>query len=352
MARSKEQFVQDVMSGEARGAGPAMLRFLLASAEPGYAGIMRVRNACYDAGWFGAHRLDRPVVSVGNITAGGTGKTPVVAWLVKRLMEVGRHPAVLMRGYKSIDGVSDEQALLAEAAATVVHAEGDRVAGGRKVIAEHPEVDVLVMDDGFQHRRLARDFDLVLLDATNPFGWNHVHPRGLLREPMRGLGRADAFLITRVDQASDAQRTALEQTIRRFNAVAPIFAARHAHLGFRAADDLPLSARGGRRFFAVAGIGNPRSLDVQLRQLPGEYAGHCWVGDHHAYTPGDLDEIRRQALAVNADTLLVTEKDWVKIRRLDVSGLGLPVWRLSLGIVFEGDHGDALLRAIQASINP
>src|SRR5687768_14020692 len=180
MGTFSEQFAHDLMSGRLRGVGPSLLRALLRAAELPYAGAMRIRNKLYDAGLCKAHELDVPVISVGNITAGGTGKTPVVRWLVTQLRSRGMAPAVLMRGYRrGSQRSSDEQALLAEALAfpgepTVVHAEADRVAGGRKVLREN-HVSTLVLDDGFQHRRLARDFDLVLIDATQPFGYGHVH---------------------------------------------------------------------------------------------------------------------------------------------------------------------------------
>ncbi len=345
------------MSGEAGGVGASMLRGVLACAEPLYAGLMRVRDALYDAGWFAAHRLGRPVISVGNITAGGTGKTPVVAWLVQRLREAGHKPAVLMRGYKSAAGISDEQALLAEALGVIVHAQADRVAGGEFVVARHPEVDVLVLDDGFQHRRLARDFDLVLLDATRPFGYGHVHPRGLLREPLVGLKRADGFIITRCDQATAVARENIERTVRQFNPRAPIFAARHAHTGFRSASasagdlpDISLSALDGRRFFVVAGIGNPQSLERQMRELPGTYVGHWFAGDHHAYGAADVGYIRQQAMAVGADTLVVTEKDWVKLRHQNLEDSALPIWRIALEIEFEPDHAEQLLRLLEPVI--
>src|SRR2546421_4413716 len=149
--------------------GAELMRLGMSAVSPIYSMMVRGRNARFDRG-LGVRRLPRPVVSVGNITTGGTGKTPVVRWLCERLREAGERPAVLMRGYRAKAGeAGDEEAMLAgllnraDVPPVFVHAEADRHAGGQAVFAAHPEVTAFVMDDGFQHRRLARDFDLVLL---------------------------------------------------------------------------------------------------------------------------------------------------------------------------------------------
>ena len=173
-----EQVVRRVISGEQRGLGARLLRGAMRLIEPIYTAVVASRNQGYTTGIITSKRAARPVVSVGNITTGGTGKTPVVRWLSHRLRENGMHPAVLLRGYKSKAGSrSDEEQLLDEllnasdaSAPVVVHAQPDRFAGSEAVLREHPDVDVFILDDGFQHRRLQRDFDLVLIDATNPFG--------------------------------------------------------------------------------------------------------------------------------------------------------------------------------------
>src|SRR5205814_1694442 len=188
------------------------------------------RNSSYSRGILRSARAARPVISVGNITTGGTGKTPVVRWLASRLRDQGKHVAILLRGYKSAGAAgSDERELLDRLlnASTsdnpvIVHANPDRVAGAAETLQKHPDVDVFVLDDGFQHRRLQRDFDLVLIDATNPFGFGHVLPRGLLREPLGGLGRASALLITRCDQVAHEALGQVEQKLKWFAPAAPV----------------------------------------------------------------------------------------------------------------------------------
>jgi len=280
LGTSWEQYGLDVIRGEARGMGATLARWGLAGVAGVYGGVMRVRNVKYDRG-LGVRRLPRPVVSVGNLTTGGTGKTPVVRWLCERLREAGGRPAVLMRGYKARPGErGDEQAMLEGLLGDlVVRAGADRYEAGMTVLREHPEVSVFVLDDGFQHRRLGRDFDLVLVDGSEPFGYGRVLPRGLLREPMEGLARADAVLITRADQAKDVE--GIVRAVRRVNAGAPVYRCSHAHGGLRGEDEAvwPMEWLAGKRFFAFAGIGNPAGLEGQLRGVAGTMVGRRWCGD-------------------------------------------------------------------------
>jgi tetraacyldisaccharide 4'-kinase len=360
MATGPDQFAHRILSGQARGVGPAILRGLLRGVEPIYAAAMRLRNAAYRRGIFRAHKLPRPVVSVGNITAGGTGKTPMVQWLADRLRAAGHRPAVLLRGYKASGGhESDEARMLADALrapdgwSVPVEARPDRLAGGLAVLQRHPDADVFLLDDGFQHRRLHRDFDLVLIAASEPFGFGHVHPRGLLREPLAGLGRAHAFVVTRADGAWARQRRLIETTIRQWNGDAPIYFARHVHRGLRSGlsqpwepPDQELAQLKDKRFFAFAGIADPVSLHRQLLSLPGQYVGSSWFSDHHRYTADDLAQMRRRAGQLNADVILVTQKDWPKLSPLASLGQSPPLWRIDLRIEFEADGEAQLIEQI------
>ena len=339
-----------MVSGEARGVRAGVVRGLLAAASPVYSMIVRARNAKFDRG-VGVRRLPRAVVSVGNITTGGTGKTPVVRWLCERLREVGERPAVLMRGYRAKPGErGDEQAMLAEmlGADGIVHAQADRYAGGMAVLRERPETSFLVMDDGFQHRRLGRDFDLVLVDASEPFGYGRVLPRGLLREPLSGLRRADAILITRADQGDVGE---IERTVRRFNAAAPVFACAHALVGLRAGEArMPMEALAGRRIFAFAGIGNPQGFEKQLQALGGEMVGRWWLADHWNYSHRDMVSINGEARRAGAEVVVTSEKDWVKVARVVDERTSLPVWRVELAVRFLGDDERKLFELIRARL--
>src|SRR4051812_37835557 len=231
------------MSGEDRSLRASLLRGATAAAEPFYAMVAAARNRAFDAGVRKTHRQPRATISIGNITTGGTGKTPVVRWLAQRLRESGRHVAILSRGYKAEPGkLGDEQLMLDHALNSPVEqqripivANPDRIAGANEALRLRADTDVFLLDDGFQHRRAERDLDIVLVSATNPFGYGRVLPRGMLREPLSGLRRAGAVVITHADQVGDSDLTTIERTIRRYNPAAPIYHAVHAHAALRSA---------------------------------------------------------------------------------------------------------------------
>jgi len=362
-----EQSLHHVMSGAARGPGPAAARAALAVVEPLYTLAVRLRNRRYDRHPDRARRLPRPVVSVGNLTAGGTGKTPVVRWLAERLRDAGRRVAVLSRGYKSAPGtLGDEQRMLdallngAEAGGrppVVIRADPDRHAAGLAALRDCPELDVFLLDDGFQHRRLARDLDVVLVNTVEPFGFGHVLPRGLLREPLAGLRRAGAVVLTHALSADDAGRARVVDEVRRHNPHAPVYRCVHAPAGLRAAGDeavRPLESLKGRRVFAFCGIGNPAGFERQLRGLAGEYGGHRWFPDHYDYRPADVAAVRAAAVTAGADVLVTTEKDWVKLAALDAAAATngeIPIWRLDVEARFREDDGERLFQQVLNSLD-
>ncbi len=344
MKLATQQAFLRLLSGERRGVGASMGRAVLRCIEPVYAALMTLRNFAYENGWSKTETLPAPAISVGNLTTGGTGKTPVVRWLVERLREAGYSPAVLIRGYRTGDcQVSDEQLMLEEqlhrhkARRVLVHAEADRVAGARSVAA-HDAVDVFVLDDAFQHRRAGRDFDLVLINAPEPFGYGHVLPRGLLREPVGGIRRADAIVLTRADQVSMDRIAEIERIIRAHHCGAPIYRARHALVALLHGDEsLALEELGRRPFFAFAGIGNPAALASQLSQFGSTCRGGQWFDDHHDFSYADLEALAVTALQQQAEMLLTTEKDWPKLRRMKLQNLPLPIVRLAMAIRFAED---------------
>jgi tetraacyldisaccharide 4'-kinase len=358
MQKDLDNFARALLSGRRRGAGATLLRAALTAAEPLYASAMSLRNALYDRGLLRSHRLRRPVISIGNLTTGGTGKTPVVAWLAGRLIECGLRPAVLMRGYRAgrTNG-SDEQRMLEAqfGPAAKIIANPDRVAGAAAAMpstaaapapAPSPAPDVFILDDAFQHRRVARDFDLVLIHAAEPFGFDHILPRGLLREPPRGLRRADAALITHCELITAAQREALSDRLKAINPRMRILRAAHAHAALLDGEARhPMEALAGKRFFVFAGIGDPQALAARLPARCGER----WFADHHAYSQPDLAALNAAARKAGAEILLTTAKDWVKLSALKSD---LPIWRLELHVEFCGDDESALLGAILAAINP
>jgi tetraacyldisaccharide 4'-kinase len=356
-----EQFFRQVISGSRRGPGAMVTRAFLTAAQPFYAGATMVRNRLFDARFFAATKVAVPVLSVGNITTGGTGKTPMVRWLVSRLRHSGHNVGVLARGYKADAGLGDEMVMLDHALNTgaqrpvLLRAHPQRTVAAQSLLREAPQTDVLVLDDGFQHRRLARDLDVVLLSAVDPFGGGHLLPRGWLREPLKELRRASALVLTHADQISSAEQRVILDRLERLHPGAPRYRAAHSHDGLRAESlssdppDRTLGDLAGRRFFVFAGIANPAVLHRQLSTTPGEYVGHHWFDDHHRYTTRDLADLRDSARAAGADLLITTEKDWVKVGPLCAMVSSLPeVWRVDATLRFLDDDEEELWRLVQS----
>ncbi len=345
-----EHYLREVVLGRRHGAGAAALRVGLQLAKPFYAVPVALRNWMYDAHLLRVYRTSIPVVCVGNLTTGGTGKTPVVRWLADALRRMGHRPAVLMRGYapNSQHG-SDEQRLLSRLLDDPSHplipviTEPDRVAGAKLAARSDERVDVLVLDDGFQHRRLHRDFDLVLIDASNPFGGGHLLPRGMLREPLRGLRRAFAILLTHVEAVSSDDLSTIEHDLRKHNSWAPLYTCRHVP-GIVNPPDATV--------FAFCGIGNPESFIAELKRRGSLLLGSQYFADHHAYTARDLAALDQRAQMFGADVMLTTEKDWVKIESLVARHpTQTPIQPVRLDIEFENDDGSRLLQQIGSVIS-
>jgi len=256
-----------------------------------------------------------PVICVGNITTGGTGKTPLVIWLAEMIRQKGLKCAILTRGYKTRKGrLSDEPALLTKSCPdAVIMVNPDRVMAAKKAIQEYG-AQVLVMDDGFQHRRLARDLNIVAIDAMSPFGGGFVLPAGLLREPVSSLKRADAVIITRSNQAPEIQLHLIEERIRRVNPAAVIARSSHVpvKVGMLKGMSLDVESLKGQNIFAFCGIGNPDGFFGMLKDMKLSLVGTRVYDDHWDYSPSDMEEIRREAKKLGADIVLTTQKDWVK----------------------------------------
>jgi tetraacyldisaccharide 4'-kinase len=347
MNQSSESRFRQVMDGSDRTSWAAMLRAAASCAEPLYAAVMCLRNRLYNAGILSAHPLGKPTISVGNLTTGGTGKTPIVQWLCRRLAAAGQRPAILLRGYKSTShGISDERTLLAEANVPVV-ADPDRRRGAAAALAQHPQTTLFVLDDGMQHRRVRRDFELTLIHAAEPFGFGHLLPRGLLREPPSAIRRADAVLITHADEVDPAAIAAIESTIRSKAETLPIFQCDHVIQALRPASGESMLIRNlsGKRYFAFCGIGSPASFFRQLANCGGTCAGTRQFDDHHDYSASDVSQILQAAASANAEILITTAKDWVKLEPF-AARITIPIFRADLAIRFHLDHEEQLLQAI------
>jgi tetraacyldisaccharide 4'-kinase len=320
--------------------------------EASYKGAIAVRNRWHD--YRGPKvRLPIPVVSIGNVTAGGTGKTPMVVEVVRRLEQMGRRPAVVARGYKaSADGPNDEERLIRRhVPRTVYVADPDRARGAMRAHAEFG-AEVVVLDDGFQHRRLHRDLDIVMVDATCPFGHDRLLPRGLLREPATNVGRADVIVISRADQASAEELGRLEERLRGLAPRATLLKCRHLVTSIECMDGTPLSGSpADLRAVLFAGIGRPEAFAATVETLGIQVVESLWWPDHHHYVAADLDRLRTSRRAPH-DLLLTTEKDAVKLADLwtDLPE-NLYVVKIAIDFLGEDDKmfADVLRRTIHSS---
>lgn len=349
MSQTFDTRIRQIMSGQSRGVGAKLARLLLALFEPIYRAVVGTRNRLFDRELMRIQHLPRPVISVGNLTTGGTGKTPVVQWIVRELQSLTHRPAVLLRGYKrtSTQSASDEEQMLRDSLGIPVFADPKRFLAGQRALNKHPEIDVFVLDDGFQHRQLARDLDVVLIDATNPFGYEHVLPRGMLRESLAGLARVDVVILTRVDLAPPEQIKSIEDSVRRANPKVPVLRSIH-----RLSEVWGDGERGslerlrGKKVWAFCGIGNPEAFENGLRKAGVELAGMTRFADHHPYEPQDLESLEAAASEAGAEVLLTTEKDYVKLRDLPTL-LSSPMPLLCVGVRIEmSDDDSAKLRKI------
>ncbi len=340
-----QQKAMDIMSGRRAGPGAALLRAVLAAASLPYAAAMGLRRRMYRWRLLPSRRAGVPVISVGNITAGGTGKTPTVAWVVQQLKDAGRKPAVLTRGYKAVAGRSDEADLLRRLCGVPVIVNADRVAGASAAVAG--KADVIVMDDGFQHRRLRRALDVVLIDATNPFGFGWCLPRGLLREPRSALRDAGAVVITRSDALTADDLSRLKKRLGRLAKRAVVCTAVHAPV--RLADEtgrrFPCDYIRGKKVCAFCGIGNPAGFFATLERLGAQVVARHPLEDHAAYTPELIARLKRAGDEARAEIFATTQKDAVK---LDGRRLGRSVWEVWIEIdILEGR--DELIEKLRAA---
>lgn len=321
-----------------------------------YSLALKCRRYCYD------HlkkpgRLPAKVISIGNITLGGTGKTPAVIALAREARKRGHNPCVLTRGYKGkakdicfiskgdgplldAEQAGDEAFLMAETLKGVPIVKGaDRFRAGimaleydQLAIVNLPQSRLFLLDDGFQHWKLHRDIDIVLIDSTNPFGNGRLFPEGTMREPFSALGRADIILITKSDVAGEWTIYDITDKIRKYNTSAPVFKAFHKPAAIvNRYGEAEVETLNYKKIFAFAGIANPAYFQASLRSKGAEIIGFRKFRDHHHYTQKDIDEIKMDA---GGHEIITTEKDLVKLR-----GLELPENISALKIEFSVDEG-------------
>jgi tetraacyldisaccharide 4'-kinase len=345
----------DLISGRRRGLKAAAMRTAMAAVEPFYGLAIRYRNRRYDRGREKIHKAAVPVISVGNLTLGGTGKTPMVKWIARWLRNRDLRVALISRGYGSQIGSRNDEALeLEHALPDVPHLQNpDRVAMAQIAIEEFA-TQVILLDDGFQHRRLARDLDIVLLDATQPFGFGHLIPRGTLREPVSSLGRAHVVCLSRADQIDAAHRDEIRQRMAQIAPQAALCEAAHAPLHLLTADGAsePLEQLHGKRVAAFCGIGNPGAFRRTLESLGCEVVAWREFPDHYSFTSEDIKSLSNWANAQTIDTALCTHKDLVKLQLNQLGDRPLRAIVVEMAILSGQTELEVALSRAVANIKP
>jgi tetraacyldisaccharide 4'-kinase len=308
--------IHEILSGRRKGFWPSLLRGFLFFLSMPYALAVAVRNRLYDWKLKTVRCLDCRVIAVGNITAGGTGKTPLVEYLAEYVLARTPRVAIVSRGYGAgNDESNDEKLMLCENLPDVPHVAGaDRYACGL-IAQDRHDAHVVIMDDAFQHRRVGRDLDIVTLDATNPFGYGYLLPRGLLREPPAALARADDVVVTRARLVEKETLDALEREIRRHAPDVLICQAEEQVTSIVRLDGQPreVDEIRGKRVAAFCGLGNPEAFRCTLKKLDIDAEPFLLFDDHHRYTESDFRAIDAAASAENTEVILTTHKDRVKL---------------------------------------
>ena len=310
--------IRTVISGQRKGPVATLLRIGLRFLTLPYGIAVGARNRQFDSGKRETIRVDCPVISVGNLTTGGTGKTPIVAYLARWFRDQGIRVSIVSRGYGRGDADhNDEAEELHQRLPDVPHLQDpDRVASAQIAIDEL-EAQIILMDDGFQHRRLGRDLNIVLIDMTCPFGHGYLLPRGLLREPIASLARADVVILTRTDQVSEQQIHAVEQQIRKTHASVPVIYCVHQPSGLLQSPSTTKRATEliQQRVALISGIGNPSAFRQSVVSLGAEVIDEFILPDHAQYDAQTMAKLDRWAQALDSvDALVCTHKDLVKIQ--------------------------------------
>ncbi len=342
--------------------------FLLSIPMNLYRFVVFLRNLCYDRNFFTIFRSECPVISVGNITIGGTGKTPFVAYLCRYFLEKGNTIAIVSRGYGGKKSGSDVLIVSDESGRSLCSAQecGDEPFLLARTLEKVPvlistkrsraiekatqlfDPDIVVLDDGYQHRGVHRDIDILLIDATDPFGNYRLLPSGTLREPIQNLKRAHIIVITRAKKGEEF--LTLQRIIKTHNMNALVFQSGHSLLRFVEEGSGTIMLPGelnGKKIFAFCAIGNPDVFTMDLERLGAEIVGHSFFRDHHRYSRDDMKKIKGEAMSAGAQIIVTTHKDIINIGKS--GNLRLPLYYAELQtVVHESEQFFSILEEMLA----
>jgi tetraacyldisaccharide 4'-kinase len=337
----------EIVSGRRRGWKAAAWRAAFAAAQWPYAAAVAWRNRQFDRGKREIRRVGVPVVSVGNITLGGVGKTPLVEWLARWFRERGVRVTLISRGYGAEAGARNDEALeLEQKLPDVPHVQNpDRVEAAEMAIEEF-ECQLILLDDAFQHRRIHRDLDIVVLDALAPFGFDHLFPRGALREPLSGLRRAHVIALSRADLVSAEERASIRRRAQHYAPEAAWIEMRHRPRLLLSSDGREdnLDILQGASVAAFCGIGNPAAFRRTLESCGCRIPAFREFADHHAYTRADVESLSQWSSELREASLIVcTHKDLVKIGEPSLGPLALRALVIGIEILSGQEELESLL---------
>ena len=313
----------DIISGKRTDVFARLVRIFLAMLALPYGLMMRIRNFMYDKKLLKINKLGVMVVSVGNLTVGGTGKTPFVAWLAQKYLDEGKFPAIISRGYHADEtGWNDEAKELKMLLPNVPQAfSKKRFTAAQQLLAKHTsgsgtsKIDVIILDDGYQHRKLFREKNILLIDTTNPFGYLKMLPRGLLREPISEMKRADLVVLSRVDAVDDAEKSRLCGIVSHYAPRATWCEMRQIakNLLFLSGKRQNIDVIAGTKVLAFCGLGNPDAFFRTVNDCGATIQKTLVFPDHHCYTRGDQKRIYDLARQLSVDVVVCSLKDFVKV---------------------------------------
>lgn len=375
-----EAYILGVIEDRRQGKGAALLRFFLRTLSLLFQSVVQLRLWLYKVGIFRPHALGSQVISIGNLTVGGTGKTPIVEVFARTLQQSGRKVAILSRGYRKEEDpffrrlwkrltfdaqetppriVSDGKHLLLDSSLSgdepfmlaqnlpdvTVIVDANRVKAGKYAV-QKLGCDTLILDDGFQYLHLKHRLDIVLVDRTNPFGNRRLLPRGILREPIRNLKRAGFIFITKSNGDGAAE---LKQTLRKYNPHAEISECRHTakHLqDIFTKEKVPLDYIKGLPVAAISGIASPKGFEDELIRLGATVLYHKRYADHHRYSQQEIIDVINKGLQRGAKIVVTTEKDAVRFPMLERRDLPMFFLRVEIEMLTGAEEFRAWINRI------
>lgn len=363
-------YLYKLVHGEKHGFLAALLLVVLRAMSFVYGLGVTIKLGMYRLGILECHKLPCKVISLGNITVGGTGKTPTAQRLAAIIRDMGYRVVILNRGYRAewqgevglvsdgrkiymtVNEAGDEAYLLAKSLPGVPVIIGRNRYRTGSYAVNKLQAEVIILDDAFQHWQLQRDLDIVLIDALNVFGNNFLLPRGTLREPLNNLSRANAFLLTKVDQATGNARETIRETLTKYNSQALVVESTHTPRCFIEIEEwykgvrpetVPLDAIYGRSVLPFSAIGNPSSFEKTITDLGGLITQSVQYPDHHDYTMAEMQAIMQKAVDNSVCALITTDKDAVKIPSEFIhSERPLPVYVLSIEVRFHDGYAELM----------